>query len=88
MKVNLDEQKPSKVTSSQTKAAIILRALQRKRGVTLDELCALTGWQRHSMRGHLSGTLRRKQQMNIITFVSKKGVRRYHLSDDACESAS
>ena len=80
------EQKPSKKNASQTKTSIILKALQRKRGVTLDELCALTGWKRHSMRGHLSGTLRRKRKLEIVTSISKTGIRRYYLAQHGAAS--
>lgn len=63
------------------KSRMIITALQRKRGASLDELCLLTGWQCHSMRGYLSGTLRKKQKLVIMSSVTKAGQRRYHLVD-------
>jgi hypothetical protein len=49
---------PNKQSAS--KSDLVLRALKRKSGVSVDELCKLTGWQAHSVRGFLSGTVRKK----------------------------
>lgn len=49
---------PHKQTTS--KSDIVLRALKRKFGVSTDELTKLTGWQAHSVRGFLSGTIRKQ----------------------------
>lgn len=88
MNIEANEQRPSKKTAPQTKTSIILKALQRKRGATLDELCVLTGWKRHSMRGHLSGALRRKRKLEIVTSISKTGIRRYRLDQSGPGAAS
>ena len=61
-----------------TKLQIILDLLARDRGAALDELCKATGWQRHSVRGALAGTLKRKG--HVITSQKTDGVRMYHLS--------
>ncbi|MEP2980455.1 MAG: DUF3489 domain-containing protein [Lentilitoribacter sp.] len=55
------------------------RALMRKRGASLAELGLLTGWQPHSIRGYISGTLRKKQKLNIVAQITKSGTRRYCL---------
>ena len=43
-----------------TKQAILIALLTRKTGATLDEAVKATGWQPHSVRGAISGTLKKK----------------------------
>ena len=62
-----------------TKSDLVLRALKRKSGVSLDDLCKLTGWQVHSVRGFLSGTVRRKLGHEVIRQKDAKGVTRYSI---------
>lgn len=69
----------SKPQRTPSKSEIILQALKRKRGASLDELCTITGWQTHSIRGHISGTLRKKKKLNISSDITKSGIRRYRL---------
>jgi len=57
----------------------IISLLKRKSGVSLAELCDKTGWQPHSIRGFLSGTLHKKMQCNLKSTINKKGTRIYHL---------
>ena len=35
-------------------------------GGTIDQLTRLTGWQPHSVRGVISGALRKRLQLNVI----------------------
>jgi hypothetical protein len=44
-----------------SKAASILELLKRKDGDTLKDLMKATDWQAHSVRGFLSGTIRKKR---------------------------
>ena len=61
----------SKKTSKTQKAAAqsegekILKLLQRNTGATIAELAKATGWQKHGVRGFLSGTLKKKQGLEI-----------------------
>lgn len=43
----------------------MVRLLQRTKGATLDDLEKATGWQRHSIRGAISGSLRGKHGLDI-----------------------
>jgi hypothetical protein len=63
-----------------TKAAKVLDLLKRPGGVTLKGLMKATGWQAHSVRGFLSGTLRKKLRTPVESFKSDTGERAYRLS--------
>ena len=55
----------------------LLAQLARAGGATIDELAAATGWQKHSVRGAMAGTLKRKG--HEIASTKGDGVRRYSL---------
>jgi uncharacterized protein DUF3489 len=57
----------------------MLHLLTRKGGATLNELMAATGWQAHSVRGFLSGTLRKKMDLNVDSRKSADGERAYSI---------
>lgn len=60
------------------KLGLLLAALLEPNGATLELLMALTGWQAHSVRGALSGALKTKRGIAVL---SQKidGVRRYRV---------
>jgi hypothetical protein len=62
----------------------IVVLLQRPEGATLDVLVKETGWQKHSVRGFLAGTVRKKLKLPLL---SEKigGVRTYRI--DTTKSA-
>lgn len=70
--VNAGTQRPG------TKIAEILNLLSRKRGATIDEIVAATGWQPHSVRGALSGTIKKKLGYAIATEIHGD-TRRYRI---------
>ncbi len=43
-----------------TKQALLIDLLKRKTGATIDEIIEATGWQAHSVRGAISGVLKKK----------------------------
>lgn len=63
--------------ASEPKSSKMLDLLTRRSGCTLDELQNASGWQAHSVRGFLSGTVKKKFGFQIESAVNKKGVRRY-----------
>jgi len=63
-----------------TKTAKILELLKRPGGVTLRELMKATGWQAHSVRGFLSGTLGKKMGTPAESSKRADGERVYRLS--------
>ena len=63
---------------SDSKQDKIVALLQRPKGATLDVLVKETGWQKHSVRGFLAGTVRKKLKLPLL---SEKidGVRNYRI---------
>jgi hypothetical protein len=62
-----------------TKSDQVVSLLKRAKGATLAELMEATGWQPHSVRGFLSGTLGKKRGMNVISTKREDGERTYSL---------
>jgi uncharacterized protein DUF3489 len=60
-----------------SKAAKILDLLKRPDGTTLAELMKATDWQAHSVRGFLSGTIRKKLGLNVVSTKADDGERAY-----------
>jgi Protein of unknown function (DUF3489) len=62
-----------------SKKAEILALLRREGGATLQELMAATDWQAHSVRGFLSGTLRKKMGLTVESAKRQDGERIYSI---------
>ena len=63
-----------------TKSDLVINLLRKPGGASLGEPCTATGWQAHSVRGFLSGALRKKQGLEIESFKTGEGERRYRLA--------
>lgn len=50
-----------------SKQAQVIALLSNPQGVKLPELMQATGWQAHSVRGFLSGTIKKKLNLNLIS---------------------
>jgi hypothetical protein len=61
------------------KKAIVQDLVGRPEGATLSELMKETGWQAHSVRGFLSGTLKKKMGLPIHSAKSPDGARAYRI---------
>jgi hypothetical protein len=64
--------KPAKVASSDkptprtgTKQAQMIELLRRPEGATVAQIAAATGWQHHTIRGAISGALKKKLGLNV-----------------------
>lgn len=62
-----------------TKLDRIVALLRRPDGAGIAELCKTTGWQPHSVRGALAGTLKHKGYIIFSSKVDK--LRRYHIGE-------
>jgi len=60
-----------------TKTEQCLALLTTPHGATIDELQAATGWQAHSVRGFLAGTVKKKLGLTLDSKKTEDGVRRY-----------
>ena len=68
-----------KGTRDGSKAAKILDLLKRTEGATLAELMKVTGWQAHSVRGFLSGTVDKKLGLTVTSTKTEEGGRSYSI---------
>lgn len=55
----------------------MLDLLKRPDGATTKELMKATGWQPHSIRGFLSGTIRKKMDIVVTSTKGEDGERSY-----------
>lgn len=62
---------------SKTQACLDL--LKGSAGASIAELQQATGWQPHSVRGFLAGTIKKIPNVELISAKSPDGVRRYHV---------
>lgn len=68
------------VARTGSKLAAMVTMLQRPKGASIAELCKATGWQAHSVRGALSGTVKKKMGLSV-TSAKSDGLRRYRLAN-------
>ena len=69
---------PGKVAGT-SKLDTLVALLRQPTGATIDELAAATAWQKHSVRGALAGTLKKKG--HAISSEVVEGVRRYRIAE-------
>jgi hypothetical protein len=60
-----------------SKASKVLDLLKRPDGATAKELMKATGWQPHSVRGFLSGTVSKKMGLAVTSTKGEDGERTY-----------
>ncbi|MDO8421429.1 MAG: DUF3489 domain-containing protein [Parvibaculum sp.] len=71
--------KPSSTApTTSSKLATVIQMLKRPSGTTINDLSAATGWQTHSVRGLLSGTIKKKLGLKL-TSEKVEGVRSYRI---------
>ena len=51
----------------------IVEMLHRSHGASIEEMMKTTGWQAHSVRGVISGALKKKLGLKIVSEKSKAG---------------
>jgi hypothetical protein len=73
-----DETKPQ--TRQGTKQATLIAMLRRPEGADLDEIVEATGWQKHTIRGAISGALKKKLGLEVTSTKDGQGRRIYRLA--------
>ncbi|HXQ11317.1 MAG TPA: DUF3489 domain-containing protein [Caulobacteraceae bacterium] len=63
------------------KIGLLLDLLGRDGGVTIETMMAATGWQAHSVRGAISGAIKKTLSFNVISEKTDAG-RTYHIAQD------
>ena len=63
-----------------TKLAALVMALRRPQGATSLQLMLSTGWQPHTVRGAISGMLRKKLGLNVVLAHNDSGERVYRVA--------
>jgi hypothetical protein len=80
--------KPARASGNQrnaaptTKTEQVLGLLRRARGASISDLSSATGWQAHSIRGFLPGTVKKKMGLAVVSEMDGKGIRRYRIAMD------
>ncbi len=73
---------PSATTApAKSKCDQVLQLLRRNKGASLVELQEATGWQAHSVRGFLSGTVKKRMNLNLSSDRPADGERRYMIAE-------
>ena len=69
-------------TKRPSKQAAVIAMLQRPEGATVEEVASAMGWQRHTVRGLFSGTLKKKLGLALASAQEERG-RVYRIAEPA-----
>ena len=63
-----------------TKQALLLQLVSRPEGASVEDLMQATGWQQHSVRGFLAGTVKKKMGLALTSSKAEGEVRQYRIA--------
>jgi len=69
----LPDPEPQSDSKRPSKQDEVIAMLRRPEGATVDEVANATGWQRHTVRGVFSGTLKKKLGLTIASAKEERG---------------
>jgi hypothetical protein len=69
----LPEPEPQSDAKRPSKQAEVMAMLRRPEGATVDEVASAMGWQRHTVRGLFSGTLKKKLGLTVASAQEERG---------------
>jgi hypothetical protein len=78
----LPDPEPQSEAKRPSKQDEVIAMLRRPEGATVDEVVRATGWQRHTVRGVFSGTLKKKLGLSLASVKEERG-RVYHIAAPA-----
>jgi hypothetical protein len=70
----------NKLITKISKRDAVVKMLRSNKGASVAELQKATGWQPHSVRGFLSGTVKKRLGLNLKSELGKAGDRRYSIA--------
>src|SRR5262249_4362145 len=79
---NLPEPEPRDDPKRPSKQDVVIAMLRQPEGATVDEVASVTGWQRHTVRGAFSGTLKKKLGLTLASAKEERG-RVYRIAEPA-----
>ena len=78
----LPEPEPRGDPQRPTKQDVVIAMLRQPEGATVDEVASVTGWQRHTVRGVFSGSLKKKLGLTLASATEERG-RVYRIAEPA-----
>jgi hypothetical protein len=69
----LPDPDPQSDAKRPSKQDAVIAMLQRPEGATVDEVASASGWQRHTVRGVFSGTLKKKLGLTLASAAEERG---------------
>jgi hypothetical protein len=69
----LPDPEPQSDAKRPSKQDAVIAMLQRPEGATVDEVASVMGWQRHTVRGLFSGTLKKKLGLTLASATEERG---------------
>ena len=69
----LPDPDPQAAAKRPSKQDAVISMLQRPEGATVEEVASAMGWQRHTVRGLFSGTLKRKLMLTLASATEERG---------------
>ena len=71
------------LATTESKSSQITKLLTRPGGATIAEVMKMTGWQAHSVRGFLSGALKKRKGLPVSGQKDEAGVMQYRIGEGA-----
>ena len=78
----LPDPEPQSHSKRPSKQDVVIAMLRLPEGATVDEVASVTGWQRHTVRGVFSGTLKKKLGLTLASAKEERG-RVYRIAEPA-----
>src|SRR6202012_6062933 len=78
----LPDPEPEADAKRPSKQDEVIAMLRRPEGASIDEVANATGWQRHTVRGVFSGTLKKKLGLTLASAKEERG-RAYRIAEPA-----